>query len=110
MQLVQRVFEVLAARDGVSAIPSLEQEAALPGHRRSLPLWCAGVRRDAGGLKGMAQRPLACAEGVQSVFERAFARYSQSGRGYFDDCEFGNMLEVVGGSLPGNQCSLVCAG
>ncbi len=25
-----------------------------PGHRRSLSLWCAGVRRDAGRLKGMA--------------------------------------------------------
>ena len=103
MQLVQRVFEALAARDGVGAIPSLEQEAALLGTEDHYPYGALGfaVMR-AVSKEWPNDRPHAL-EGVQSVFERAFARYSQSGRGYFDDCEFGNMLEVVAGSLPGES-------
>jgi len=103
MQLVQRVFEVLAARDGISAIPSLEQEAALLGTEGHYPYGALGfavVR--AVSKEWPNDRPHAL-EGVQSVFERAFARYSQSGHGYFDDWEFGNMLQVVAGYLPGES-------
>jgi len=93
----------LAARDGVGAIPSLEQEAALLGTEGHYPYGALGfaVMR-AVSKEWPNDRPHAL-EGVQSVFGRAFARYSQSGRGYFDDCEFGNMLEVVAGSLPGES-------
>src|SRR6266850_1825385 len=103
MQLVQRVFEVLAARDGVSAIPSLEQEAALLGIEGHYPYGALGFAEMRAVSKEWPKDRTHALEGVQSVFERAFARYSQSGRGYFDDCEFGNMLEVVGGSLPGES-------
>ena len=103
MQLVQRVFEVLAARDGVSAIPSLEQEAALLGSEGHYPYEALGfATMRAVSKEWPNDRPHALEE-VQSVFERAFARYSQSGHGYFDDCEFGNMLQVVAGYLPGES-------
>ena len=103
MQLVQRVFEILAARDGISAIPLLEQEAALLGAEGHYPYGALGfAAMRAVSKEWPNDRPRAL-EGVQSVFERAFARYSQSGHGYFDDCEFGNMLQVIGGYLPGES-------
>ncbi len=103
MQLVQRVFEVLAARDGMSAIPLLEQEAALLGSEGHYPYGALGfATMRAVSREWPSDRPQAL-EGVQSVFERAFARYNQSGHGYFDDCEFGNMLQVFAGYLPGES-------
>jgi len=103
MQLVQRVFEALATRDGVSAIPSLGQEAALLGTEGHYPYGALGfAAMRAVSKEWPNDRPRAL-EGVQSVFERAFARYSQSGHGYFDDWEFGNMLQVVAGYLPGES-------
>jgi hypothetical protein len=103
IQLVQRVFEILSARDGISAIPLLEQEAALLGAEGHYPYGALGfAAMRAVSKEWPNDRPRAL-EGVQSVFERAFARYSQSGHGYFDDCEFGNMLQVVAGYLPGES-------
>ena len=100
MQFVQRVFEVLAARDGVSAIPSLEHEAALLGTEGHYPYGALGfAAMRAVSKEWPNDRPRALEE-VQSVFERSFARYSQSGHAYFDDCEFGNMLQVFAGYLP----------
>ena len=103
MQLVQRVFEILATRDGVSAMPLLEQEAALLGAEGHYPYGALGfATMRAVSKEWPNDRPRALAE-VQSVFERAFARYSQSSHGYFDDCEFGNMLQVIAGYLPGES-------
>jgi hypothetical protein len=100
MQLVQRVFEVLAARDGISAIPSLEREASLLGAEGPYPYSALGfAAMRAVSKEWPNDRPHAL-EGVQSVFGRAFARYTQSGHVYFDDCEFGDMLQLVAGYLP----------
>lgn len=100
MQLVQRVFEVLTARDGMSAIPSLEQEAALLGAEGHYPYEALGFATMRAVSKDWPNDRSHALEGVQSVFERAFARYSQSRHGYFDDCEFGNMLQVFSAYLP----------
>lgn len=100
MQLVQQVFQILAARDGIRAIPILEQEAALLGAEGQYPYGALGfATMRAVSKEWPNDRPRALEE-VQSVFERAFARYSQGGHGYFDDCEFGNMLQVIAGYLP----------
>jgi hypothetical protein len=37
---------------------------------------------------------------LQSVFDPAFARYSQNAHTYLDDFEFGRMLDVLAGGLP----------
>lgn len=100
MQLVQRVFEVLAARDGVNAMPSLEREAALLGSEGHYPYEALGFATMRAVSKDWPDDRAHALEGIQSVFERAFERYSQSGHGYFDDCEFGNMLRVFSGYLP----------
>jgi hypothetical protein len=94
MQLVQRVFEVLAARDGMRAMPSLEQEATLLGSEGHYPYEALGFATMRAVSKDWPNDRAHALEGIQSVLERAFGRYSQSGHGYFDDCEFGNMLQV----------------
>jgi hypothetical protein len=40
---------------------------------------------------------------LESVFEPAFARYSRTAHGYFEDFEFGRMLQVLAGGLPLNS-------
>jgi hypothetical protein len=100
MQLVQRVFKVLAERDGVSALQSLEQEAALLGSEGHYPyeaLGFAAMRAVSKQWPNDRPREL---EGAQSIFERAFARYNQNPHGYYDDCDFGNMLQVFSPYLP----------
>lgn len=100
MQLVQRVFQVLATRDGVGAIPSLEQEAALLGAEGHYPYEALGfAAMRAVSKQWPNERPRALEE-VQSVFKRAFEHYNQSGHAYYDDCEFGNMLQVFSAYLP----------
>lgn len=100
MQLVHEVFEVLAARDGVSALPLLEQEAERLGVQGHYPYAALGyavmqaTSNDWGHDNQHAIRIL------QSVFEPAFARYSQSAHTYLDDLEFGKMLQVLAGGLP----------
>jgi hypothetical protein len=37
---------------------------------------------------------------LQSVFDPVFARYSQNRHTFFDDFEFGRMLDVLAGGLP----------
>src|SRR5260370_35457522 len=103
MQLVQRVFEVLAARDGMTAMPSLEQEAALLGSEGHYPYEALGFATMRAVSKDWPNDRAHALEGIQSVFERALGRYSQRGHGYFDDCEFGNMLQVVAAYLPGES-------
>jgi len=100
MQLVHRVFEVLAARDGMSAMPSLEQEAALLGSEGHYPYEALGFATMRAVSKDWPNDRAHTLEGIQSVFERAFGRYSQSGHGYYDDCGFGNMFQVFSPYLP----------
>jgi hypothetical protein len=103
MQLVQQVFEVLAERDGMGAIPLLEQEAALLGSEGHYPYGALGFATVQAVFKDWPNDRPKTLEGIRSVFERAFGRYRRSGHGYFDDCEFGNMLQVVASYLPGES-------
>lgn len=100
MQLVQQVFNVLAARDGMSAMPSLEQEGALLGSEGHYPYEALAFATMRAVSKDWPNDRAHALEGIQSVFERAFGRYSESGHRYFDDCEFGNMLQVFSAYLP----------
>lgn len=100
MQLAQRVFEVLVARDGVSALPLLEQEAerlGIQGHYPYAALGYAAMQATSKDWGSDNQRAIRV---LQSVFEPAFARYSQNPHGYFDNFEFGRMLQVLAGGLP----------
>jgi len=100
MQLVQEVFEVLATRDGASALPLLEQEAerlGVQGHYPYAALGYASMRATSKDWGSDNQRAIRL---LQSVLQPAFARYSQNAHSYLDDMEFGEMLQVLAGGLP----------
>ena len=101
MQLVGQVFQILVARDGVSALPVLEQEAERLSIQAHYPYAAVGQAAMQAVSKEWGSNKQHAVEVVRSVFEREFANYSQDARrGYFDDLEFGNMLRVVAGGLP----------
>lgn len=99
MKLVQRVFEVLVERDGVSALPLLEQEAERMSADGPYPYGALGYAAMQCVSKDWATNPPHAVELVQQAFERAYERYKGRPRTYLDDYEFGKMLQVVGGGI-----------
>ncbi len=100
MQLVQAIFGVLSSRDGVSALPLLEQEAERLGTQGRYPYAALGYAAMQTTLKDWGTDNQHATRVLQSVFDPAFARYSQNAHTYFDDFEFARMLDVFAGGLP----------
>lgn len=99
MKLVQRVFIVLVERDGVSALPVLEQEAAAMGTDGPYPYGALGYAATQCVVKEWATNRPHAVEVEQQVFERAYERYQGAPRTYLDDYEFGRMLQFVAGGI-----------
>ncbi|MGO9946661.1 MAG: hypothetical protein ACLPWG_07430 [Steroidobacteraceae bacterium] len=100
MQLAQQVFQVLVERDGASALPLLEQEAHAMGNEGQYPYAALGYAAMRATSKDLGHDNQRAIQLLQSVFDPAFARYSQSPHRYEDDFEFGRMLDVLAGGLP----------
>lgn len=100
MQLVQEVFRILAERDGARALPVLEEEAERLGAQGHYPYAALGFATMSTTSKDWGRDDERATGVLQSVFEPAFARYSQTAHGYGDDLEFGKMLQVLAGGLP----------
>lgn len=100
MQLAIQVFQLLIDRDGVSALPMLEQEAELMGRQGHYPYAALAYAAMEATLKDWGSDNERAVRLLRSVFDSAFARYSQNSQGYPDDLEFGKMLEVLAGGLP----------
>jgi hypothetical protein len=100
MQLAQQVFQVLVERDGASVLPQLEQEAEAMGKEGHYPYAALGYAAMQASSKGLGEENQRAIQILQSVFDPAFARYSQRHHGYSDDFEFGRMLDVLAGGLP----------
>ena len=100
MQLVHEVFMVLVTRDGASALPLLEQEAERLGVQGHYPYGALGYAAMQATLKDWGRDNQHAIQVLESVFQPAFARYSQNAHKYADDLEFGKMLEVLAGGLP----------
>lgn len=103
MQVVHRAFDVLAARDGVNALPLLQQESTRLGFQGHYPysaLGYAAVQSVSKEWLGDRQHAIGV---LQSVFESAYENYRRDRRGYFDDIEFGDMLGVLSGALPADS-------
>jgi hypothetical protein len=100
MQLAQQVFQVLVERDGASALPLLEQEAEAMGNEGHYPYAALGYAVMQASSKDWGKDNQRAIRLLQSVFDPAFARYSQSPHSYSDDFEFGRMLDVLAGGLP----------
>jgi hypothetical protein len=100
MGLVHQLFELLVKHDGVSALPVLEQEANRLGIQGYYPYAALGYAAMQASSKEWGSDNQHAIRILQSVFEPAFARYSQNAHPYFDDFEFGKMLQVLAGGLP----------
>jgi len=100
MQLVQEAFDALAKRDGASALPFLQQEAERLGVQGHYPYAALGFATMSTTSKDWGHDNERAIGVLQSVFEPAFARYSQNAHNYGDDVEFGKMLQVLAGGLP----------
>jgi hypothetical protein len=100
MQLVQEAFDALAKRDGASALPLLQQEAERLGVQGHYPYAALGFATMSTTLKDWGHDNERAIGVLRSVFEPAFARYSQNAHNYGDDVEFGKMLQVLAGGLP----------
>jgi hypothetical protein len=100
MQLVHEVFMVLVGRDGTGALPLVEQEAERLGVLGHYPYAALGYATMQATSKDWGSDNQRAIRVLQSVFEPAFARYSQNAHGYSDDLEFGKALQVLAGGLP----------
>jgi hypothetical protein len=100
LEIAQHVFQVLAERDGERVLPVLEQEAENMGKEGHYPYSALGFAASRASDKYWGNNNQHAVQLLQSVFEPAFARYRQNTRGYFDDFQFGRMLEVLSGGLP----------
>jgi hypothetical protein len=100
LEIAQHVFQVLVERDGERVLPLLEQEAEIMGKEGHYPYAALGFAASHASDKYWGNNNQRAIQLLQSVFEPAFARYSQNAHGYFDDFQFGSMLEVFAGGLP----------
>jgi len=100
MPLVQQVFDVFVARDGERALPLLEQEAESLGLQGHYPYFALAHAAMQATLKYWGSDNERAVQVLQSVLQPAFARYRQNAQGYFDDVEFGRMLQELAGGLP----------
>lgn len=100
MQLVHEAFMALVGRDGASALPLVEQEAERLGVQGHYPYAALGYAVMEATLKDRGRDNQSAIRVLQSVFEPAFERYSQSAHSYSDDLEFGKMLQALAGGLP----------
>src|SRR5208283_2553792 len=100
LEIAQHVFQVLVERDGERVLPLLEQEAEIMGKEGHYPYAALGFAAAQASDKYWGNNNQRAIQLLQSVFEPVFARYSQNAHGYFDDFQFGSMLEVFAGGLP----------
>ena len=100
MELVHEAFEAMAKRDGPSALPLLEEEAESLGAQGHYPYAALGFATMSITSKDWGHDNERAVGVLQSVFDPAFARYSQAAHSYGDDVEFGKMLQVLAGGLP----------
>jgi hypothetical protein len=100
MGIVHQLFELLVKRDGVSALPVLEQEANRLGKQGYYPYAALGHAAMQATVNDWGKDNQHAIRVLESVLEPAFARYSRSTHRYSDDFEFGKMLDVLAGGLP----------
>src|SRR6266446_6325691 len=100
MQLVNQLFQLLVQHDGVSALPLLQQEAERFGAQGHYPYAALGYASMQATLKDWGTDNQRAIRVLQSVLDPAFARYGQDPHTYYDDFDFGRMLDVLAGGLP----------
>ena len=100
MQFVNQLFQIVVEHDGASALPLLQQEAEHLGAQGHYPYAALGYAAMQATSKDWGNDNQRAIRVLQTVLDPAFARYSQSPHSYYDDFEFGRMLQVLAGGLP----------
>ena len=100
MQLVNQLFQLVVQHDGASALPLLQLEAERLGAQGHYPYAALGYAAMQATSKDWGSDNQHAIRVLQSVLDPAFARYSQNPRSYYDDFDFGRMLQVLAGGLP----------
>jgi hypothetical protein len=100
MQLVDQLFGLVVLHDGASALPLLQQEADRLGAQGHYPYAALGYAAMQATSKDWGSDNQHAIRVLQTVFEPAFATYSQNPHSYYDDLDFGTMLRVLAGGLP----------
>jgi tetratricopeptide (TPR) repeat protein len=101
--LAEEVFGILATRDGETALPLLQQEAERLGLQGHYPYAAVAYAAILATNKYWGNDNPRAIRVLQSVLDPAFERYRQASRSYFDDYEFGRMLELFAGGLPSDS-------
>jgi hypothetical protein len=94
------IFSALVARDGMNAIPVVEQEAERLAYGGTYPYGALGAAANAAVMKEWRSNREHAVSVLQAIFERAFMRYSERPETYPDNYAFGDMLIQMGGGLP----------
>jgi hypothetical protein len=95
-----RIFAAIAHRDGLDAIPVLEQEAERLSYEGTYSYSAIAAAANDAVLKESGRDHERAVSLIKPVFERAFARYSNRPENYEDNYAFGDMLIQMGGWLP----------
>lgn len=90
--VARQVFDAIARRDGLSALPALEREADRMGLQGRYPYEAVGFSARLMLSKAEKQQKL---EVLSSVFDLTFTRYTQQPRTFTDDFQFGMMLNAL---------------
>jgi len=98
--LAHKVFGILALRDGENALPVLQREADRMGLQGHYPYSALGYATMQIANKYWGNDNPRAIRILDALFQPAFERYSQAPRTYFDDYDFGEMLQVLAGGLP----------
>ncbi len=99
-ELARQVFDSIVRSGGESVLPLLEQEAEQMGMHGQYPYAALASAANDAVVKDWRDNRQHAIEVLRSIFEPAFARYSQSPPDYPNDYEFGEMLRVLSGGLP----------
>ncbi len=100
MQLAGVAFNSLIESGGESALPLIEQEADQLGAQGQYPYAALGRATYYAVSKEFRDNRQHATDVLRSVFEPAFARYSQGPPNFSSDYEFGEMLRVMAGAPP----------
>jgi len=98
--LAHQVFDILVQRDGETVLPALQQEAERLGRKGYYPYAALGYAAMQATTKYWGSDNQQAIRILEPVLDSAFARYTRAPRTYWDDIEFGRMLNVLAGGLP----------
>jgi hypothetical protein len=98
--LANRIFSTVIERDGLAALPLVEQAADRLGTKGHYPYGALGYAAMQAANPFWGNNQQRGVDILRLVLDPSFARYKQAPNRFEDDVEFGTMLQVLAGGLP----------